>query len=185
MKNFQQLSIMDYRIKYRSFLIGIIAALMIIIYAAAAFGQTVEGNAVTWFDGDTITVRQNSGKYLRVRLSGIDSPETRQTHGIECKALIKSVTERRKLELDILGKDIYKRSLARIYVRSNSTEEPDIGDLSLFMIQHGCGWEYGSALDVKDDYQDAEQIARAAHVGLWFESNPMPPVQFRTGGTCP
>jgi endonuclease YncB( thermonuclease family) len=50
--------------------------------------QTMTGNGAQWIDADTVGFRTVAGKYYRARLSGIDAPELRQTHGLQCKMIL-------------------------------------------------------------------------------------------------
>lgn len=180
MKNFYQLSILDYRIKYRTLLIGLLAVVAILISTAYSFGQTNVGNVVKVFDGDTVTFRKSNGKYYRVRLQGIDSPETRQTYGVECKALLDDITRGKTVTVMFYGSDAYKRMLGML-----STAE--IPNINLYMIQQGCAWEYSAPLPMKTTYQTAEATARTALTGLWMDSCPTEPWAFRNHGynICP
>lgn len=148
--------------------------LMISLFVGNAHCQTITGNAVTFYDGDTVNFRARSGRYYRVRLSGIDAPETRQTHGLVCKQLLKDALFAKTTTLNILGVDVYKR-----YIGFLST--PEIADVSLYMLVNGCAWEMSAPLSLKTIYQNAEQGARNEQVGLWNEQFPIPPWQFRSG----
>lgn len=143
------------------------------VFVADAHCQTVTGNVIKWFDGDTVQFRQSNGKYYRVRLQGIDAPERRQTEGIECTNQLRGFTEKKTVSLTIYGDDTYKRKLGKL-----STET--IADVNLKMIEIGCAWEYSAPLSVKTAYQNAEQTARFNQIGLWAEENPTTPWAFRS-----
>ena len=54
-------------------------------------------------------------------------------------------------------------------------------DINLEMVQEGYAWAYGQYLKrpYASDYIDAERNARDKRLGLWKDSNPMPPWEFR------
>lgn len=152
-----------------------VVALATMFCAVEAPAQTLQGNIVGWFDGDTVDFRAKSGKYYRVRLIGIDAPEMRQTFGKECKAFLVAATKSKPVTANLVGRDVYKRYLGEFQLAG-------IMDLSLHMIANGCAWEYSAPLSVKSAYQSAEQTARNNAIGLWQENNPAPPWVFRSQG---
>lgn len=141
----------------------------------SAVGQTLVGHIVYWTDADTVQFRAASGKYYRVRLRGIDTPELRQTYGRECRGILRDETQTKTVTAELAGRDYYSRSIAKL-------STVGIADLSLFLIEQGCAWEYSAPLSVKSAYQNAEQDARAAQIGLWQETCPTPPWVFRSSG---
>lgn len=165
--------------KYFAVEAAIILILLIASFASAQTGfpplQTMTGNAVSWYDGDTIRFRQSNGKYRRVRIVGIDAPESSQTYGATCKELLKTQTQGITLTLEIVGVDVYRRTLAFVSGR-------DGVDVGLFMIENGCAWEYSAPLSVRTSYQQAETTARDNAIGLWEDASPIAPVEFRNGG---
>ena len=177
--------ILDRRVRVRWLIAAVAIAMGLMLAAIQAKAQTVEGNFVNWNDGDTGTFREVSGRYRKVRLSGIDAPESRQTHGIACRNLFRTSTSGKTIQMQFFGQDVYKRWLGRASVEPVGAIGDYIPDLALHLLENGCAWEYGSSLDVKTSYQNAEQTARTNEIGLWFEPSPMAPIQFRTGAICP
>lgn len=151
-------------------------ALLLIGFGAITSNcQTLQGNAVSWLDADTIEFRAFSGRYYRTRLSGIDAPELRQTEGKECRDALRTATAGKTLTAVMTGRDRYDRFIARL-------SSPTIPDLSLWLIQSGCAWEYSAPLSVKTIYQTAEATARNSSIGLWLDDCPTPPWSFRASG---
>lgn len=57
-------------------------------------------------------------------------------------------------------------------------------DVNLEQVRRGCGWHYKKyqheqTLDDRLSYNAAEGSARASRVGLWADSEPMPPWDWR------
>ena len=149
--------------------------LFLTVFVGTAHCQTEAGNVVKIFDGDTVQFRTKAGKYYRVRLQGIDAPERRQTHGIECTKQLSGFVLKKTVWLEIYGDDSYKRKLGRL-------STVDLPDINKTMIEIGCAWEYSAPLSVKSAYQNTEQAARAAQAGLWQDDTPTEPWQFRASG---
>ena len=140
---------------------------------AAVGGEAVQEPAVvvSVSDGDTIRVRV-AGREERVRLIGIDTPETHGPGGLrECfgaeatartKALLPKGTEV-DLVRDAEARDRYGRLLAYVYRR------PDKTFVNMALAREG----YAAVLTVPpnvahaDAFREAAAAARQADKGLW------------------
>ncbi|TGU71766.1 nuclease [Geomonas terrae] len=137
-------------------------------------------------DGDTIRVLDPLGTKLRVRLYGIDAPETEkaskrtgriskvgQAHGDEAwKALTGKVLGQR-VKLDVMGIDRYKRLVCLVWLGSRNVNKE--------MVAEGWAWAYRHYLDTPyaSEFIAVEETARQQHLGLWKTYNPQPPWEFR------
>jgi len=122
-------------------------------------------------DGDTVDVNIN-GKVERLRLIGIDTPETVdprkpvQCFGIEASNKAKELLIGKSVSLEEDksqgDRDKYKRLLRYIYL-------PDGTNLNLYMIREGFAHEYTFALPYKyqAEFKQAEIDARNNGKGLW------------------
>lgn len=172
--------ILSRKFSVRAIIITIFVMFALLIAAGVTNGQTLSGNATRWLDADTIDFRASSGKYYRVRFRGIDSPELRQTHGKECRDLLRSETLGKRIYFVRGEQDVYSRYVSKIW-------SDTIPDFSLWLIQNGCAWEYSAPLSVKSAYQAAEATARDGAIGLWLDECPTEPWAFRASGynVCP
>jgi endonuclease YncB( thermonuclease family) len=122
-------------------------------------------------DGDTIDI---TGK--RIRLQGIDAPETDQTCtdagnktwrcGQAATRVLIDHLAGRPLKCESSGLDRYRRVLAVCAL-------PDGSDVNAWMVQEGWALAYYSAV-----YQSQEAQAHAARRGIWAGSF-MPPWEWR------
>lgn len=123
-------------------------------------------------DGDTIKVRIK-GKEVKIRLYGIDSPESKQQYGRASENAIKQILNGRKIRVENLGYDKYGRMLAIVYADGKSVNE--------VMVKGGYAWVYDKYCDMdfcgawKDCQRNAKQLSRA----LWSDNNPTPPWEWR------
>ena len=140
---------------------------------AATAGPSMQANAVVDFvvDGDTVDVRIDGGDE-RVRLIGIDTPETKRPDTpVECfgpeattftQSLLAPGTAVR-LERDVVGRDDYGRILAYVY-RTND---------GIFVNYEIIRQGYARPLTIPPNVAYAElfvEAARAAErddAGLW------------------
>jgi endonuclease YncB( thermonuclease family) len=122
-------------------------------------------------DGDTITVITLNQTKLRIRMVGIDAPETPkgtefpgQPYGKEAEAYLKQLVEGKRVKVEIYGVDRYKRLLSTIFL--------DGRDINLVMIEAGLAEVYrGPESDnpYKPQYQAAEETARSAKKNMWVQ----------------
>src|SRR5262245_60510532 len=85
-------------------------------------------------DGDTLKVRLDSGE-VRVRLHGVDAPESNQAYGQHAKELLSDLAFDREVELEVVDQsDRYDRMIAVVFV----------GELELNteLVTRGAAWAY-------------------------------------------
>lgn len=121
-------------------------------------------------DGDTVRVR-TAGRDIDVRLVDIDAPEKKQPYGAQARRRVQELVDGVEVTVRIVGRDKYGRSLGYI-------DLPDGRVLNRLLVQEGWAWRF-------DRYcNDAEllrlqQAARSARRGLWADTAPIPPWEFR------
>lgn len=176
----QERNLLDRRYSMRTVLLWFAIAFIALLSVVVVSAQTNTGHIAKVFDGDTVSFRKSNGRYYRVRLQGIDAPETRQTYGVECKALLDDITRGKSVTVMFYGSDSYKRMLGVLSTVA-------IPNINKFLIEEGCAWEYSAPLSLKTEYQNAEQTARSTNRGLWLDACPTEPWSFRASGynVCP
>ncbi|KAM1505546.1 hypothetical protein TB2_001498 [Malus domestica] len=106
----------------------------------------------------------------RIRLRGIDAPESSMPYGKEAKQELVKLIQGKCLRVLIYGEDRYGRCVGDIY--SNGTFVQEV------MLKNGCAWHY-AAYDKRPEFARWEEQARAERVGLWASSNPEKPWDWR------
>ncbi|MHB8880404.1 MAG: thermonuclease family protein [Thermodesulfovibrionales bacterium] len=138
------------------------------------------GRVMKVSDGDTVVISPSEGgAFVKCRLYGIDSPEIRhgrkpgQPYGEEASRELKQLILGQDVDIDIINRDRYGRSVCRIY--------KDRTDVNLEMVNRGYAWAYVQYLKRPhaSEYIDAEKGAREKRLGLWKDNNPTPPWEFR------
>jgi micrococcal nuclease len=166
-----------------------ILALLVLLPLAIQAKQPIrieEGVVKKVTDGDTVSVVTDDGTKLKVRLYGIDAPEIQhankktgviskqgQPYGEEAQEALQGKVLGKKVTVKIIDIDRYKRSVSIVYLNSR--------DINREMVQEGLAWAYTAYLKgpYASQYIDAENDARSKHLGLWQQSNPLPPWEFR------
>jgi endonuclease YncB( thermonuclease family) len=125
--------------------------------AGAAESPVLVGRVTKVTDGDTITVRLDSGP-IKVRLDSIDAPERRQPYGRDALAALYALVANKMVELEVVEQDRYSRQVAVVYV--------DGLNVNARMVQEGHAWAYREY--VKDmDFCRWEGAARTEPLGIW------------------
>ena len=114
----------------------------------------------------------------KVRLAGIDAPESGQAFGRRSKQTLSDCAFGKQATLIGDKVDRYGRTVAKVMVSGV--------DCNLRQVMLGLAWHYKayereqSAPD-RDAYANAERDARKARSGLWADAKPVPPWEWRNG----
>ena len=149
---------------------------VLVLLATAASADTVTGRVVGIADGDTLTLLDEANTQHKIRLAGIDSPEKKQPFGQHCKQSLSDLAYGRTVAVEANKRDRYGRMIGKVLVGGE--------DANLEQIRRGCGWHYKKymneqRLDDRLAYNAAEDLARAARVGLWADRDPVAPWDWR------
>jgi micrococcal nuclease len=88
--------------------------------AAALYAEDFTGRVVAITDGDTIKV-MHDGAAERIRLWGIDCPESKQPFGTRAKQLTGDLVFDKTVTVKVRDIDRYKRTVAEIIYRMDGT----------------------------------------------------------------
>ena len=98
------------------------------------------GRVVAVADGDTITVLVAGNRQVKVRLAEIDTPEKKQPWGRKAKKTTSDLVFGRQVQVEVLKKDRYRRSVGRVFV--------DGKNVGRELVAGGNAWVYrGSVQD--------------------------------------
>jgi micrococcal nuclease len=137
----------------------------------------LKGKVVHIVDGDTLDLlmdEEDSPKKIRIRLQGIDAPESGQPWGTRATQALSELVSGEVVEVLSIGEDRDKRLLGRIYIG----EEDQRIDVNLALVAQGLAWHYKYYSD-DEDLSEAELAARRERRGLWSDPNPIPPWDWR------
>jgi micrococcal nuclease len=122
-------------------------------------------------DGDTFWVEDGTEKGLKIRLIGVDAPESRKTfkkevgfYGKEAKAYLTSLLKGKKvkLEYDVNRTDQYGRTLAYVYLSDGTFVNADL-------VKNGYATVMTVPPNVKfaEEFLKLQQEAKENERGLW------------------
>jgi len=167
----------------------LLAVIFIAITAISAFGKvpvrSIDGVVSKISDGDSIEVTDSLGIKSKVRLYGIDCPETKkisrktgrvskpgQPYGEEAYRALQGKLQGQRVRADVMVIDDDK-AVSIVWVGNRNINRE--------MVAEGWAWAYQKYLDKPyiAEYVEAEKQARTKRSGLWQQKNPQPPWEFR------
>lgn len=130
-------------------------------------------------DGDSFELKDERNRTVRVRLYGIDAPESAQRFGRQSREHLTTLIRSKDLRLKTMYLDNYKRSVAIVYlVEGNGIDERSVNQRQ---VQAGMAWvyDYFCTGDICKTWKVEEAMARKEKLGLWKDDDPTPPWQWR------
>lgn len=155
------------------------AILVTITVPAAADANVLQGKVISIDDGDSIIIVDNDHRLYRIRLQGIDAPESGQNFSTASRENLAKLIFGKEVTVEWNKHDRYARIVGYVFIDSQ--------DAGLQQVKSGLAWHYKyyqneQTAAERQAYAEAEQKARAKKLGLWGDSDPTPPWAFRQGG---
>jgi len=141
--------------------------------------RVIRGTVTKVSDGDTVIIRPFSGKLFKCRLYGVDAPEVShngkpgQPYGNAAERELTNLVLHTTVDVTLTGDKTFDREVCIIKKMGV--------DINREMVKRGCAWAYRAYLSgpYASEYIDAENEARKMRRGLWQQTNPIPPWEFR------
>ena len=115
------------------FFIILLCSLLLAVPAFAA--QTLEGKVIKISDGDTITVLTDKREQVKVRLYGVDCPESRQAFGTRARQYTSGHVFGKRVRVEIMDTDHYGRTVGIVSTRDGKV-------LNRELLASGMAWLY-------------------------------------------
>lgn len=154
--------------------IPIIICTILLITTLAHAEPVIIGKVVSISDGDTVTVLQDRTQH-RIRLYGIDCPESHQDFGSRATKFVSGMIFRENVKVVQKDVDRYGRVVGIIYLGDTCVNEE--------IVRAGYAWVYRYFCkdEICQDWLTLEAEARGGRIGLWSHPDPIPPWEFRRG----
>ena len=146
-------------------------ALAILIWGVPANSST-SVQVVGVHDGDTIRVVAD-GHEIKIRLYGIDAPESAQAYSRISTHGLKMLLAGRKINIDAVDTDRYGRTVAIVYADGATVNEAMVANGLAWVFPKYCRKSFCSA------WHAAENRAKTDQRGLWQDPAPLPPWEWR------
>jgi len=134
-------------------------------------GELVSGRVVRVMDGDTYELLLEDKTTVRIRMDGIDAPETAMPYYRAATDYLKELTRDQIVSVSLSNKDQYGRVVSYSWLS-------DGRELGKEMIRAGLAWHYKQYNSDKE-LAALEIEARDAKRGLWVDKKPLAPWDVR------
>lgn len=153
----------------------VLIAITLMLMTSAASSDTLTGRIVGISDGDTLTLLVDRQQY-KIRIASIDAPERHQAWGDKSKLNISRLSFSQQAVADCPKVDRWDRQICKVTVKGV--------DIGLEQVKDGMAWWYRKyakeqAAEDQPIYENAELMSQLGRRGLWGDTNPMPPWDFR------
>ena len=139
---------------------------------AAVPDEKIAGRVIEVYDGDTATVlAEAANRKYKVRFFGIDAPEAAQNGGIASRDALRDKILGKNVVVKVVSVDNYRRAVGKVMLGGRY--------INLEMVAEGHAWYYRDYAQREYDLASAEAEARTGRAGLWRDSAPQPPWEYR------
>lgn len=157
--------------RHTPLLYGCLPGLLLGLIHTSPAQADFSGRVAAVLAGDLLDIRHGR-RIVRIRLAGIDAPETDQRFGGEARQQLAAMAGNRQAQVLERGMDNHGYTMARVVVNGV--------DLGLAQVEAGMAWHFDSSLPLLTQrltrhYREAEAEARKTRRGLWRDLNPLPP----------
>lgn len=120
--------------------------------------STYYGEVTRVIDGDTFQVKDRFGNVQTIRLFGIDTPEKKQTFGMEAKEYTKNLIDKKTVHVQTIELGKYGRVVAIVNINNESLAE--------ILLRDGIAFASGDNHKLAHRYFALQERARVNNQGL-------------------
>jgi len=144
-----------------------LVAVMVASGGAFAGDNEITGKCIKVIDGDTLVIKCDKATRT-VEINGVDAPELDQPWGKETRKFVRQMVGGEKVEIEVIETD---GDVVRARVMVNGI------DMSEMLVSRGLAWVSEEGAD--EALTDLGNKAKEMPCGLWTDSNPQAPWDFR------
>ena len=146
------------------------ALLAIVFSHGATLAAEFTGRVIRVSDGDTLTVETPAGEKKKIRLYGVDCPESKQAGGVKATNFTRNMVFHQQVYVFAHEKDRYERIVGEVYLDKKRAS------LNEALIMEGLAWVYPQYCKqpICRDWQKIETIARQNKKGIWADDAEAP-----------
>lgn len=153
-----------------------LSALLAGLASGVALAETIEGRVIAILDGDSFVLLDRKGAQHRIRLAAADAPEWGQRGRVRSKENLSRLVAERDVRAHCDETDPSGRRVCKVLQGS--------ADVGLEQIRAGYAWwvrDHARDQPAEDraEYERSERQARDAKRGLWKDTHPVPPWEWR------
>lgn len=144
-------------------------AFLLVVGTPAAQAGTFSAKVLVVMDGDTLMVLRD-GQKIKIRMANIDAPEKDQAFGPQARDSLQEMVGKKQVQIDSQAVDQYGRIVGLVSVDGRNVNQEQV--------LRGMAWEY-SHYHSDRSYIALQSDAQQARRGLWSQSSPQAPWQWR------
>jgi micrococcal nuclease len=148
----------------------VILTILLFFWIVIAFAQ-LTGKVVGVHDGDSFTLLTANNTQYKIRLNGIDCPELKQDFGNVAKQFTSSLIFGKFVTVQTEKKDRYGRMLGVVVLENGKV-------LNEELLRYGYAWHF-KKYNNNSKWAKLEINARKNKLGLWKQTNPIAPWDYR------
>jgi len=149
---------------------AILTAALVVALAGGAVAADLRVVRVS--DGDTFTGLDDAHREVKVRLHGIDAPESKQAFGTVARKALADLVAGKVVSVEEVDRDRYGRVVGRVTIGEKFVNAE--------MVRAGLAWRYVT-YDKRNEFGKLEDDARRLRRGLWDDAHPVAPWEWRKG----
>jgi len=144
--------------------------LYLVLWACVGLSAEIQGTVTEVQDGDSLTLVDWRRTY-RIRLTDIDAPEREQPRGEDSRASLFNICALKWATAETSREDRFGRTLARVTCAGV--------DANAEQVRRGWAWVFTRFAAKDSPLHGVQAEAKAARRGLWADSEPLPPWEWR------
>ena len=161
---------------YRAFCVAVVVWTSALLAGSANAG-VIEGRVIEVPDGGSLTVLSQRGASIhRIRLAGIDAPDTKSVVGSKSRASLHNLVHGKSVQVQTNAIDAWGKLVGKVLIQAAADCKapgcPDGLDPALVQLNKGQAWiEVTSLLhqtaELQELYAEAEALAKSRKTGFW------------------
>ena len=149
-------------------------SVVLLSWLSVAAAEEFSGKVIGVSDGDTVTVLRDKTP-VKIRLNGIDCPETGQPFGSRAKEETSELVFGKSVRVIRRDTDRYGRTVADVYLSDGRM-------LNQELVRSGFSWWYRKYAPNDGTLSKLEDEAKAMKRGLWSQPGAVAPWDWRNSG---
>jgi len=145
---------------------------LLIALPAARSASALVGRVIHVSDGDTVVILTAKREEVKIRLHGIDCPESGQAFGMAAKRQMLDLAGGKDVTVVPMSTDRYGRTVGEVFLSDGTS-------LNKTLVSTGYAWWYQRYAPHDIELSALEAEARRVRRGLWADTAPTPPWEWR------
>ncbi len=141
-----------------------------LVVALAGGAVAADLRVIRISDGDTLVGLDSENRQVKIRLHGVDAPETGQPFGNVARKALTDLIAEKTVSVEEVDRDRYGRVVGRVTIAGKLVNAE--------MVRAGLAWRYVQ-FDRRNEFGALEDEARRHRRGLWADAHPIAPWEWR------